>query len=657
LHLQTKNSNSNNWNSFGKLQLLRFSSYALFIIVMLLKLTLIDNILNLPNIQLNFLDYVIAIGSLMLVSFWTMWLPRRGYFVALVILNVLLTTIIFSDLVYYRYFGDFITVPVLLQTGQVTSLGESIQSLLYWYDFSFIIDWILFVLYFIIMKALRHKGDLSIHIHQTSTPPRRSIRIVRRIITGVLTFALGYILTFAPIKQYSETWAKGLFAGNWWNMSIYNVTGLIGFHGYDIYRYSQEHLGPEPLLSQDEMDALKDLFAQKSAQRFAQNDLFGKYKNSNVIVIQVEAFMNFMIGKSINGEEITPNFNKLMKESMYFNNYYHQTGQGRTSDADFSSHSSLHPLPTGSVFVRYPEHKYDMLPSILKDHGYSPNVFHAYESSFWNRTIMYKNMGYERFYSKKDYTLDEPLGWSLGDKSFFKQSIDEMKSINQPFYSFLITLSSHYPYAIPKEKQELDVGEFSGNIFGNYLHAIHYADESLGQFTEHMKEQGLWDNTILVVYGDHDNSIKDKLYYEQFLDKSLNDLDMKQIMNQVPLLIHLPDGGEAGEYTKASGQLDMSPSLLHLLGINTDTFHMLGNNLFADKESFVVLRSGVFTDNKVFYIPSSDGIFENGNCYDLSTRELTDIGSCRDGFDQANLELNASDQVIQYDYLSKLDNK
>jgi len=637
----------------NKLHLFRYISYPLFIILILCKITLIDHRLNIPYVDLRFLDYIIAIGSIMIVSFWTLWLPRQGHLISLVLLNLLLTAIMYSDLVYYRYFGDFITIPVLLQTGQISSLGESIQSLLHWNDLFFFIDWVIIFTYVIIKLIQRLRRNTSWHIHQTRLTHRSSENLLRRIITGVLILVIGLVLTFAPIKYYSETWAKGVFESNWWNITLYNVTGILGFHGYDIYRYAQDHLGPEPTLPEEEMDAIKALFHQKSNQRSVQNESFGKYKNSNIVVVQVEAFMNFMIGKSINGEEITPNFNKLMKESMYFSNYYHQTGQGRTSDADFSSHSSLHPLPSGSVFVRYPDHKYDMLPTILKEHGYSPNVFHAYDSSFWNRTIMYNNMGYNRFFSKKDFTIDEPMGWSLSDNSFFKQSLDEMKSIKQPFYSFLITLSSHHPYTIPKDKQALDVGEFGDTIFGNYLQSIHYVDDALGKFTEQMKKEGLWDNTILVVYGDHDNSIKDKPYYEQFLGKTLNDLDMEQIMNQVPLLVHLPDGGRGGEYSDPSGQLDMAPSLLHLLGIPTDSYHMLGNNLFVDADRFVVLRSGAFSDNNVFYIPSPDGIFENGRCYDLNTRDKTTVSTCRVGFDQAKLQLRSSDQVIQYDLLSK----
>ena len=130
--------------------------------------------------------------------------------------------------------------------------------------------------------------------------------------------------------------------------------------------------------------------------------------------------------------------------------------------------------------------------------------------------------------------MNDVQGWSLSDKAFFAQSLDEMKGIKQPFYSFLITLTSHHPYYVPKDLCEAGYGAFEGSIFGNYLQSIHYVDEAFGQFVEQMKQQGLWDNTILLIYGDHDNSIKEKADYEKFLGRDLNALDMEQIMNQVP---------------------------------------------------------------------------------------------------------------------------
>lgn len=629
----------------------RNTAYLLFLILMMYKLIMLDHHLHITNMKLDQADYVIAVGSLLLISFWTLWLPPRGRLAALTLLNLLWTGILYADLIYYRYFDDFITVPVLMQAGQVGSLGDSIRSLIHAYDLFFFIDWLIIVPFTAVMVFRKRRTALETYARPGEYRQHRRNRIIRRLVTGTLVFILGMIMTFVPIKKASNTWAVGLFEGNWWNITLYNVTGLIGFHGYDIYRYGRDHLVGQPKLAEEEVNQVKAWFDAKRMEPSGTGALFGKYKGSNVIMIQTEAFMNFVIGQSIGGQEITPNFNRLMKDSMYFSNFYHQTGQGRTSDADFVTHSSLLPLPTGSVFTRYADREYDTLPEILKEQGYGTNVFHAYDSSFWNRTTMYREMNYDRFYSKKDFEMNDVQGWSLSDKAFFAQSLDEMKGIKQPFYSFLITLTSHHPYYVPKNAAKLDTGAFEGSIFGNYLQSIHYVDEAFGQFVEQMKQQGLWDNTILLIYGDHDNSIKEKADYEKFLGRDLNALDMEQIMNQVPLLIRLPDGGHAGVYPEAAGMMNVTPSILHLLGVSDESYYWIGSHLFDDEPRLIPLRSGAFSDEKVFYLPTETAGLEGGTCYDLTTRQPTDIQACRDGYDETQKELRISDQVITYDLL------
>ncbi|MGZ7445127.1 LTA synthase family protein [Paenibacillus sp. TH7-28] len=643
--------------------------YILFVFAIFMKLKMLHSQLHALYIDMNLLDDLIAIGSVMLVSFWTLWLPPRGKSIALAVLNVLLTALIFSDLVYYRYFRDFITVPVLLQAGQVGELGGSIRSLIYPHDLWLIADWGAWLALKLGMMALkkgfgrRGQGQDEPVVQQAdrladggagflSGAARRQEgrrRLLGRFSAGVIVFAVGFVLAVAPIRHYAKTWAGGLFENNWWNVSLYNVTGLLGFHFYDASQYVKERLGGTDTVSAQEQTEIKRWFDEAQSRRAVQNETFGAYAGSNVIVIQAEAFMNFMIGKQIGGQEITPHFNRLLEDSLYYPKYYHQTGQGRTSDADFSSHSSLHPLPVGSVAMRYPNHTYDVLPQILKEQGgYTAEAFHAYEGSFWNRNNMYQAMGYDRFFSKKDFTMNEPLGWSLGDKSFFRQSLARMAQEKQPFYNFLITLSSHHPYTLPADKKELDTGEFEGTMFGDYLQSVHYVDAALGELVEGLKQAGLWDNTILYFYGDHDNSLTDKADYERFLGRSLSELDMHQMMNQVPLLIHLPDGKLSGTDKRPAGQLDMAPSLLHLLGISSAPYYMMGNNLFAgaETERLVVLRSGAFTDDELYYIPSADNRFENGQCYDLETRSPTDIERCRAPYEEAQTRLRISDTII-----------
>ncbi|WP_410511840.1 LTA synthase family protein [Paenibacillus sp. BR2-3] len=637
----------------------RCLGYALFIAVMLIKLIQLHSGLHAQNIDMNQQDKLISIGSLILLSFWTLWLPRRGQTIALLILNVLLTFLIYADMVYYRYFQDFITVPVLLQAGQMDALGESIFSLLRPADITLFADWLLFLCYIATRSFIFRQGEGSAHLHTlfyrspvnlTRDRSRtKTAGFLRRTGNGAAALLLGSVLTFGPIYTYATTWARDLFTGNWWSLAMYNVTGLIGFHAYDAYQYAKDHLGPNPVLPQQEAASMKLWFAGQNAEQAQVNDSFGKYSGSNIIVIQAEAFMNFMVGASVNGQEVTPNLNALMKESLYFSHYYHQTAQGRTSDADFASNGSLYPLTSGSIFVRYPDHHFDVLPAILKENGYSANAFHAYEGSFWNRQLMYSAMGYDRFYTKKDYTLNEPLGWSLGDKSFLRQSLTAMEPLKQPFYSFLTTLSSHYPYSLPEEVQKLDTGEFAGTIFGDYLEAIHYTDEALGQLAEGLKKDGLWENTILVFYGDHDNSIKETSYYEQFLGKSLTALDMLEIMHQVPLLVHLPGAYTGTIDPKPAGQLDLTPSLLHLLGISRDPYYLMGNNLFSGQERLVTLRSGAFANAELAYLPGDDGQFTSGTCYNLDTRGTAPVKQCRTGFEESKTRLKISDDIMKYD--------
>ncbi|MFK0520913.1 LTA synthase family protein [Paenibacillus illinoisensis] len=631
--------------------------YLIFLVLMLLKLMWLHHNLHAYNITMGLLDKVIAVGSLLLLSFWTWWLPRRGMILSLVVLNLLLTALIYADMVYYRYFQDFLTIPVLMQARQVDALGDSIATLLHASDLWFFADWLAIIPYGAILLFSRRN-----RISRLSTTSnglgnyshyRGKKRGMRRLTAGGIALVLGLCLAVGPIYFYSKTWAKGLFDNNWWNVSMYNVTGLLAFHGYDLYNYAKDHIGSGPEADPADVEQAKSFFADRQNNASSENALFGKYKDSNLIIVQGEAFMNFMIGQSIDGQEITPHFNELMKESQYYSHFYHQTGQGRTSDADFGANISLHPLAVGSAFVRYADHSYDSLPSILKDNGYSTNVFHAYESGFWNRYTMYQNMNYDKFYSKNDFEQDDPLGWSLSDESFFRQSVQKMDSeVTEPFYSFLITLSSHHPYALPRDKQQLDVGEFEGTMFGDYLQSVHYVDSALGSMVEDLKNRGLWDKTIFMFYGDHDNSIKEQAQYEQFLGRSLNELDMEQIMNEVPLLVHLPDGAEAGTIDQPAGQLDITPSALHLLGIPDEYYHM-GNDIYDGSSRTVVLRSGAFTDGSVFYIPSDDYIYENGSCYDLSTRNKTDINACNSGHDEASKRLHVSDTVITYDLIRR----
>ncbi|MUT66886.1 LTA synthase family protein [Paenibacillus sp. NEAU-GSW1] len=648
------------------LERLKAADVLLFFIGMLGKVFLFDAIINVPNIDMNGYDLVVAIGTLGLVCFWTVWLPARGRIVALISLNVLLSSIMYADVVYYRYFQDLISVPVLMQANQVDSLGASIGTLLQARDFILLADWIVvipFAFYTLIYGGADLRETFGERQRFGYRVGRRWPRFVARVVTGIAIALIGLSMSVGSINEASRTWAQGLFVNNWWSLSLYNVTGVVGFHGYDVYRYAKENWLDSGQVSAEAAADIYNWTSERSNSRklLEEDETFGAYKDSNVLMVQVEALQNFMIGKSIGGEEITPNLNKLIQESAYFSQFYHQTSQGRTSDADFLANCSLQPMVSGSVFIQYAGHTFNCLPQTLSDNGYTTDAFHAYDGGFWNRNTMYANMGYDHFYSKKHFTLDEPIGWSLGDKSFFQQSVDVLvdpdRDKNKPFYSFMISLSSHHPFTMPQEQQKLSLGQLEGTLMGDYLQAVHYADAALGELVERLKAEGLWENTIFAMYGDHDNSIKDWELFEQFLGKPLNDLDRQMILKQVPFIVHLPDGAYAGTHANVGGQLDVTPTLLHLLGISTVGDTLLGTPLITEKAlssdsgKLVVQRNGAFTDGTVYFMPSADGIASNGKCWDISSGKFGDIAPCLANADDASNELTMSDAIVTHDLI------
>ncbi|WP_424766794.1 LTA synthase family protein [Paenibacillus sp. sgz302251] len=629
----------------------------LFVIVMISKLYLFSQFLALSSaMKMNSKDALIELGAVLLFSFWTIWLPTRGRIVALIVLNLIATFVLYADLIYYRYFQDLISVPVLLQFSQVDSLGGSISTLLHVNDFILFLDWIV-IIPFAVYVLWRGRGDLRhANRYRRIAPGWRKASV--RIVLSAIIFTIGTSLVFSHVNEAKRTWALGVFDGNWWNLSIYNVTGALGFHGYDVYRYVKLNYLDAVTVTAEQTSETKHWMEERGDLRRAleQDDLFGAYADSNVLMIQLEAFQNFVIGTSIGGQEITPHFNQLINDSAYFSQFYQQTAHGRTSDADFAANCSFQPVSSGSVFTQYASNEFDCMPTTLKKNGYSTSVFHAYEGGFWNRNAMYRNMNYDQFYSLKHFTLDEKLGWALGDKSFFKQTLDVISEQKQPFYSFLITLSSHHPYTLPDTEQKLNVGELKGTIMGDYLQAIHYVDAALGELVDRMKTEGLWDNTILVAYGDHDNSIKDWGLFEAFLNKPLSDLDRQIILKQVPLLVHLPQNEHAGTYSNIGGQTDITPTIMHLLGISTANHYLLGTPLITEKpleNKLVVQRNGGVTDGSIYFIPSADGIVENGKCWSISGNSISDSSACMRLVSEARTELSMSDQIVMSDLIER----
>ena len=391
--------------------------------------------------------------------------------------------ILFADAVYYREFTDYLTMPVILQPSNMETLSTSFTSLLEWKDLIILGD--VLVLPFILWR---------INATATAASHRRAL----------VTFATA-VVVFLFNLSLAETERPELLTRSFDRELLVKNIGTFNFHVYDAMLQTKTS-AQKAMADGSELAKIEKYTRQHYV---APNpDYFGKYKGKNVVVVSFESAQNFTHNmKAPNGEYITPNLNKLIEESHYWPNYYHTVGQGKTSDAEFALDNSLYGLPRGAVYFTNADNEYQALPELIKEDNYYSAVFHANNKSFWNRDLMYKNIGVDQFFDEKSYDLGNPedmTEWGLLDDSFFEQSIPMLEELPEPFYAKFITLTNHFPYTMPSEDYELvPKFETSSTTLNNFPQALAYQDYALGLFIDELKANGMWDDTIFVVYGDH----------------------------------------------------------------------------------------------------------------------------------------------------------
>jgi len=398
--------------------------------------------------------------------------------------------------------------------------------------------------------------------------------------------------------------------------------------------------------------------------------LFGIAKDRNLIVIQLESFQNFVIGLEYNGQEVTPNLNRLLFENTaYFDNYYQQIGSGNTSDAEFASNNSIYGSLMSYTYKLYGKQNYFRgLPVMLKERGYDTAVFHAYENkNFWSRKDAYPNMGFDRFYGGLNdrpgdgvYEMKEWMGWGLTDTYFYEQTIDLMEELKEPFYSYVISLSNHHPYIMLDHYQFIKLlPEDEGNIVFNYLNSAAYTDHALAWFLGALKEKGVYNNSIIAIFGDHVG-----LTHSDEIDASMEKLfgkpyDFDMLMN-VPLMITIPGAEKDIRQTisTAGGQLDFFPTIAYLMGFDElDTLY-LGHNLFSVKEGLVAeqtyMTKGSFFKNDMAFEMSRDGVFEHGRAWNIKTGAKISLSECYDDYVKAMEIINTSEFILKSDAVRRI---
>ena len=565
------------------------------------------------------------LGFLILVTLISLTIKKEKRIRYFITLSILFNLVCIVNSIYYHYYSSFASISLIANITFASDVSDAIvENVLKAVDLIYIWQTITLV---IIYKKTNKKEYIK---HKEN----KKKLVKTGLITSLSLFAVAAL--FMPLNAWSRLY------------NLWNRESVVMNHGIYVYQLDDfiQSLTPKitSVLGHDK--ALKKVTDYYKENKYtpSNNEYTNIFKGKNIIVIHAESMQKFTMDLTFNNKEVTPNLNKLANEGIFFSNFYSQVGVGTSSDAEFTFNTSLMPSTKGTVFVNYFDRDYISIPKLLKEQGYYTYSMHANTGEFWNRNTMHKSLGYDKFYNKDSYTIDETIGLGLSDKSFFRQSVDIMKQIkeeeNKPFYSLLIMLSNHTPFSdltlmedykttidVTIDNQTVTRDYLNNTTMGNYLRSVHYADSAIGEFIDNLDKEGLLENTVLVIYGDHDARLDfedfNLLYnYDPITDtiKTENDEGYipytkynYELDRKVPFIIWTKDQNYNLNVNTPMGMIDVLPTLGNMIGIHSD--YQLGKDIMNLKgdDNTVTFIDGSFLTSKVYYNSPKGEIYSINN--------------------------------------------
>lgn len=512
------------------------------------------------------------IGILMFIS---LFFKGKRQITYLIIVDIVYSLILIADIWYYRASRNYLGLRHILFKDMFNPMHESLinpNKL----DLLFLIDIpILIYIRVKIKNILNCKRNIKLSI----------LGIILCILTIYITHYLIDIkdITKGRVKFMSVEWSPFIMAQN---------QSPIGYHLYEAIRAIEKKNFQG---NKDEIKQVDDWLSWNN-KKLPDNKYKGIFKGKNVVFLQIESLENFVIGKKVLGQEITPNLDKLMKKSFYFDNIYEQNNAGNSIDCDMMANTGLLTLGDSITFLTHADVKYKSLPRILNENGYTTISTHAERASDWNWSEAHSNaLGYQDMWDIDSYKLDDIFGMGLSDHSFLNQYADKLKTLKEPFFSTIPTLSSHGPFDLPDKYRELKLPKnIDDTKLGGYFQSVHYTDKQIGFFIDKLEKLGLLNDIVLVIYGDHGGVHK---YYNDEIQNVPLEGDWWQERDyKIPLFIY-GKGIEGKTISVAGGQTDIVPTVLYLLGIDVKENIFMGRNLLNTNRNSTVIKGNKIVGN------------------------------------------------------------
>ena len=573
--------------------------FILGIILLTYKGLFLSSLLEL-EIKFKNIQYLLLASSLIMCPIINNR-KKTGY-IFFNIVYIIITLIIYADYLYYNYSTNFLSFYQIGNIKYAKEIGDGLSSLiniknlsLFWFD-----NIIIIFLSILFYKKLKYNNQ-SLNVYHNK---------ILKISIIFIIFIMNIVIVKSDINNiYKE---KG-----------YNKTLIV--KGMSIYYYhyedAKDYFSNIFVKEKIDKEKLEKIYNENINRKTLQTEYSNSLKDYNVIILQLESLNEYVIGKKINGKEITPNLNKFFYENIYCTNMYNQ-GLGTTADSEFEMENSMYPLENGYVFQKYYGNKWNDIYSTLKEDGYYTSFMHPNVSTFWNRDAVY-NSGYniDEYNDINTFEDIENAGEFYSDEGFFEKAVDIMNTYEEKFCTALVSVTTHIPFELGgvsnlEDKLTIkyeDVEEYEEWVFKNYILSCNFVDYAFGKFIEKLEETKLIDNSILIVYGDHGSGIivendLNKLYQDNNLEYTEFEKTLKDI--HIPFGMKIPTVENSKTIDRAVSKIDIKPTILDLLGIKQN--FSLGDTIFSEKDYSFIKGLGYIT---------SEYYCINGEYYDKNTLE------------------------------------
>ena len=505
------------------------------------------------------------IATLALAGVYALTRCRWAQIVVMALLDVLLV----ANLMYFRTYYSAIPASSYLEAGNLADFKASVTDSLRWADI--VLPLITIATAVMAFRYKTTKRQPLTAVLKWWAAPLAGFAL---LLTGVNLCKGGFHKSLRSVRQSAYLCSA--------DAPIFSVFGCIW---YDITDAA------EPITPEKQAEIERWLASQPKHQPA---DSVTE-KRSNLLIVFAESLESWVLEKKVDGKEITPCLNSLLKEksTLYAPNVLTQVKGGRSIDAQLMICSGLLPLMSGTYSSLYYDNTFYTLQKAMRGLKHSRSYLLTIDKvSTWNQGAVARSFGTDTIISYHDFKMTEAFGTHkrIGDASFFQQCREKIErgevwKPGESVYMQFVTYSGHAPFKLPDHLRTITFPASIPEKAADYMTTAHYTDKAIGDFVAYLKTLPQYKETIVVIVGDHEGlaSYRQELVGNPTCRGLVSDKQLTPF-----IVLNSPVGMR---YDKFMGQIDIYPTLLNLMQLDAYRWHGLGQSILDPRKQGVAVGS------------------------------------------------------------------